>query len=1082
LHLIIISFSSYRAAVPLKYNSDMPKFSHLHTHSHYSLLQALPKIPDLVARAKRHEMPALALTDSGNLYGAIEFYKECKSKGIKPIIGVDFYKAVRTRNDKQAGVDNSRHRLVLLAENLTGYKNLMMLVTKSHIEGFYYKPRLDNELLENLHDGLIAIIPALGGEISKALRRRDTEGAEKILKWHLDTFGVQNVFIEITKHPELPGHDTFMATIAEFAKQKSVPVLAAHDIYYLDPEDKPARDTVLMVQQSNDRFDESVTDEEENFSFLSPEEMEKRFSDLPEALDNTAHVADRCSLELKLGKWVFPHVDIPRDSTFNKELEKMVRDGLKQRKIKQTEEIKKRIAYELSIIETKGFAPYFLAVGDLLQHARAQGILTNTRGSAAGSLVSFLCGITNINPIEYRLPFERFLNPDRPLPPDMDIDIADNRRDEVIEYARKKYGEDRVAQIGTFGTMLARGVVRDVARALGYPYGKGDEIAKIIPFGSQGFPMTIERAFEIVPELKEKYEKDRDIKRIIDMARKIEGCARHISVHAAGVVISPTPITDHTPLQYDTRGEGKLITQYDMYSIEDAGLLKFDFLGLRNLSILADTADRIRAIEGKKIDPENIPLDDKKTFVMLARGETEGTFQLNGSGMTRFLIDLRPTSIHDINAMVALYRPGPMQFIPDFIRRKHEPRLVKYLDPSLKSILERTYGILVYQDDLLMIAKDIAGYSWGEVDKFRKAVGKKIPAEMAAQKEKFIEGCVTHSKWPLKKAQELWTWIEPFAAYGFNKAHSASYGRLAYQTAYFKANFPAIYMSACLTAESGNIDTIALYIQECGRMGIPVLPPSVNESFAGFTVVRDPKNKKPDEIRFGLTTIKNFGEGIAQTIVHERKRAGRFASLSDFLSRITDKNLNKKSLESLIKAGALDEFGERGQFLANSEALLDFHKEKMRAGDSHDSLFGTLTGHDEISLKNAPPATTDEKLAWEKELLGLYISGHPLDKYKDKLDKRDMNIKKAKLEAGSETQIAIAGIVESVREILTKRNEQMAFVKMADLSGEIEMVVFPRVFTEYKSFLENDKCVIVLGRVTERNGEKSLIAEKIKAL
>ena len=1064
-----------------EYNSAMSKFSHLHTHSHYSLLQALPKIPDLVARAKKNDMPALALTDSGNLYGAIEFYKECKEKGIKPIIGVDFYKAVRTRNDKQAGVDHTRDRLVLLVENLIGYKNLIQLVTKSHLEGFYYKPRIDNELLQNYHEGLIAIIPALGGEIGKALRRNDLEKAEKALKFYLDTFGPKNVFIEITIHEELSGHNTHMAIVRDFAKKFDVPIVASHDIYYLDPEDKPARDTVLMVQQSNDRFDESVTDEEENFSFLSSEDFEKKFSDFPEALINNSKITERCSLELELGKWVFPHIEIPKNSTFDAEFRKMVYDGLPIRNIELTEEIKTRIEYELGIIKTKGFSPYFLVVGDLLRFAHENGILTNIRGSVAGSMCTYLAQITNINPIEYALPFERFLNPDRPLPPDIDMDFADNRRDEVIEYARKKYGADKVAQIGTFGTMMARGVVRDVSRALGYEYGKGDEISKLIPMGSQGFPMTLEHAFGMVPELKEKYENDRDVKRIIDMSKKIEGNARHISVHAAGVVMSPTPITDYTPLQFDTKGDEKLITQYDMYSIEEAGLLKFDFLGLRNLSILADTVDRIRAIEGKIIDPELVPLDDKKTFRMLAVGETEGTFQLNGSGMTRFLIDLKPTTIHDINAMVALYRPGPMQFIPDFIKRKHNKKLISYLDPSLEHILERTYGILVYQDDLLMIAKDIAGYTWGELDKFRKAVGKKIPAEMAAQKEKFIEGCVTHSKWSLKKAQELWTWIEPFAAYGFNKAHSASYGRLAYQTAYFKANFPAIYMSAILTAESGDTETIAKYIEECKKMKIPVLPPSVNESFAGFTVVRDPEGKNADEIRFGLTTIKNFGEGIAKAIVHERKRAGKFTSLSDFLSRITDKNLNKKSLESLIKAGALDDFGERGQLFANLETLLNFHKEKVSVGDTHDSLFGGMEGQNTVKMAESIEATMDEKLAWEKELLGLYISGHPLDKYKEKLEKRDMNIKKA-FDVRANTQITIGCIIERVREISTKKGEMMAFTKIADLSGEIEMVVFPRTFIEYKQFLTPDTCIIVLGKITERNGEKSLIAEKIKAL
>lgn len=1058
----------------------MSKFSHLHVHSHYSLLQALPQIPDLVARAAKYEMSALALTDSGNMYGAIEFYKECKAHNIKPIIGIDAYKAIRGRKDKQAGVDAARSRVVLLAENETGYKNLMQIVTKSHLEGFYYKPRVDDELLETHHEGLIAVSPALGGDIGKALRRGDVERAEEITAWYLKTFGVHNFFLEITKHPELRGHDESMAALAGFAKSKGVPILAGHDIYYLDPEDKPARDTMLSIQQAPDRFDESVTDEDEDFSFISPEEMEKRFSDMPEALDNALSVAGRCTLELELGKWVFPHIEAKK--SFDEDLREMVYEGAKKRGIEITPEIEKRIQYELGIITGKNFAPYFIVVGDLLRFAHENGIYTNIRGSVAGSMVTYLAGITDLNPIEYELPFERFLNPDRPSAPDIDMDFADDRRDEVIEYARKKYGEDRVAQIGTFGTMMARGAVRDVARALGFPYGKGDEIAKLIPMGSQGFPMTIKRAFEMVPELQDLYKKDAEAARTIDMAKKIEGCARHISVHAAGVVISPGPITDYTPLQFDTKGEEKLITQYDMYSVEDAGLLKFDFLGLRNLSILADTVDRIRAIEGKIIDPQTIPLNDKKTFTMLSRGDTEGLFQLNGDAMTKFLMELRPTSVHDINAMVALYRPGPMQFIPDFIRRKRNPEIVTYLDPALKPILERTYGILVYQDDLLMIAKDIAGYSWGEVDKFRKAVGKKIPAEMAAQKEKFINGCVEHSKWPLRKAEELWTWIEPFAAYGFNKAHSASYGHVAYQTAYFKANYPAIYMSAVLTAESGDTDTVALYISECVRMNIPVLPPSINESFAGFSVVRDPQGKESDKIRFGLTTIKNFGEGIAQAIVRERKRAGRFTSLSDFLSRVTDKNLNKKSLESLIKAGALDDFDERGHMLANIDTLLDFHKEKMHAGDAHSSLFGSMPGADEVKLSSAPPASADEKLSWEKDLLGLYISGHPLDKFKDKLEARSMNIKKILSDRPREMTITLAGLIEGFREVVTKKNERMAFFTLRDLTGVIETVVFPSNYEATKSHLIADKPVIILGKVSLRNGETSLILDKIKPL
>ncbi|MCX6743035.1 MAG: DNA polymerase III subunit alpha, partial [Candidatus Parcubacteria bacterium] len=543
-------------------------------------------------------------------------------------------------------------------------------------------------------------------------------------------------------------------------------------------------------------------DEEENFSFLSEAEMKDRFKDMPEAIFNNHKITALCNLELELGKWAFPDIKVESGKSYDDELHDLAYKGLKERGLPESKEVTERLEYELGVIKTKGYSPYFLVVADLMNYAHEHNILTNIRGSVSGSLATYAAHITNINPLEYEIPFERFLNPDRPSAPDIDMDFADNRRDEMVEYVKQKYGEDKVAQIGTFGTMMARGSVRDTARALGFAYTIGDRIAKLIPMGAQGFPMTIDRALKEVPELAELYKKDTDSKRVIDMAKKIEGCARHIGVHAAGVVISPTSLTDFTPLQYDPKGEGKIITQYDMYSVDEngAGLLKFDFLGLKNLSIIAATLDLLKKTKEVEIDLDKMPIDDKKTFEMLARGETEDLFQLNGDGMTRFLVELKPTSIHDINAMVALYRPGPMQFIPSYIERKHDPQKITYLDPALEPILKKTYGILVYQDDLLMMANKLAGYTWGEVDKFRKAVGKKIPEEMEKQREKFIKGCMEHSKWSEKKAKEIWTWIEPFAAYGFNKAHSVSYGRVAYQTAYLKANFPGKYMRAVLSA------------------------------------------------------------------------------------------------------------------------------------------------------------------------------------------------------------------------------------------------------------------------------------------
>jgi len=1066
----------------------MSKFVHLHTHSHYSLLEALPKIPEIVARAKKLEMPSLALTDAGNLYGAIEFYKECNDAGIKPIIGVDFYVAVRTRHDKEARVDNQRTRLVLLAENEEGYKNLLQLVSASYLEGFYYKPRLDKELIEKHKCGLVAILPSFV-----------KTDADRLAEYYKSVFGAENFFIEITHHPEILGHQERMGSRREIAKKLGISLVAAHDVYYLQKSDRAARDTLLAIQgHMMGGSDGSFGHEEEDFSFIDEKTALKYFKDMPEALENTAKIAERCNLKLELGKWVFPDLKMPEGKTPEEVLREIVMKGLERRKLELTPDVSERIEYELKIISDKGYPKYLLVVHDLLRFAHENGILTNIRGSVAGSLATYLAGITNVNPLAFKLPFERFLNPDRPSAPDIDMDFADNRRDEVITYARGKYGADHVAQVGTFGTMMARGAVRDVTRAMGLPYALGDQIAKLIPLGAQGFPMTIERAYKEAPDLKALAKADGDAKAILDMAQMLEGNARHISVHAAGVVISPTALTDYTALQYDTKGDNKIITQYDMYSIEEAGLLKFDFLGIRNLSIIADALERIKKIEGKEVLFEEIPVDDKKTFEMLARGETEGTFQLNGSGMTKALMDLKPTVIHDINVMVALYRPGPMDNIQEYIARKHGRKPATFVHPKMKNFLDTTYGVLVYQDDLLMTAIEVAGYTWGEVDKFRKAVGKKIPEEMKKQHVMFVDGCIKNGGMSREKAEALWELFVPFQGYGFNKAHAASYGHIAYVTAYLKANFPEIYMSAVLTAESGDVETIGIMVNECKRMGIEVLPPSINESFSQFSVVKalgqgptlsEPSLTRSDlvhnyKIRFGLTTIKNFGQGISSAITAERKLGGKFTSLADFLDRVKDKNLNKKSLESLIKSGAMDEFGERGMLLVNLDTLLGYHKERAATPENQSSLFGLMADSDSLPilrLASAPEVDQKEKLAWEKDLLGLYLSGHPLEPYKEKLLSRDVNI--AKLEGYKEnTETIIAGIVSGARTVTTKGNEQMVFMKLSDFSGSIEVAVFPRVLTEFKEFAVDDTCIVMKGKVSKRKGETSFIADKIKAL
>ncbi len=1067
----------------------MSKFVHLHTHSHYSLLQALPKIPDMVEKAKADGQEALALTEAGNLYGAIEFYKECKKQGIKPILGVDFYVAARSRRDKEPRIDNRRTRLILLAKDLVGYKNLLRLVTDSYLEGFYYRPRIDRELIEKYHEGLIAITPSFSGEVAQSLRNANEDLARDWINFYKKIFAKGNnsdFYIEMTRHPEIEDHDALMDRLSDLAKETGVPVVAAHDVYYLERDEKKARTTLLSVQKS---FGTGPKDEDEgDFSFINDTEARKLFKKYPEAIINAEKVAEKCNLDLPLGKWMFPTIDLPEGVTADDELKKIVYSGFDRRKVEQSEENIKRVEYELGVIKTKGYAPYFLVVADLLRFARENGILSNIRGSVSGSMVTYLAGITNIDPIEYEIPFERFLNPDRPSAPDIDMDFADDRRDEMVEYARAKYGEDKVAQIGTFGTMAARGSVRDISRALGYDVATGDRISKMIPMGSQGFPMTIDKALEENPDLKSAYKKEEDTKKIIDMAKKIEGCARHIGVHAAGVVISPIPLIEIVPLQFDPKStgedEGKIITQYDMYSIdeENAGLLKFDFLGLKNLSIIADTLKLAEKLKGIKVDLDTIPIDDKKTFEMLARGETSDVFQLNGDGMTRFLIDLKPTSIHDINAMVALYRPGPIQFIPEYIARKHDPSRISYLDPALEQILQKTYGILVYQDDLLMMAHNLAGYTWGEVDKFRKAVGKKIPEEMAKQKEKFIKGCVEHSKWSEKKATEIWGWIEPFAAYGFNKAHSVSYGRVAYITAYLKANFPAEYMSAVLTHESGDVEKVAESVAECKRMGIDVLPPDVNESFSGFTVITSVDGGK-DRIRFGLTTIKNFGENVGAAIITERETNGKFKSLPDFLERIRDRNLNKKSLESLIKSGSLDHFGERGLLLHNMEALLEFNRESAKGPSAQDSLFGDMGGGEsKLTLKPSAPANSNEMLSWEKELLGLYISGHPLDKFKAKMEAKGISIANVLKSSRQGQNQMVIGVAEEVKEIRTKKGDLMAFVRLADFTGPLEVVLFPKVYEDVKALVAGDKCLAVEGTMSKRNDAWSMLANKVREI
>ncbi|TAL50814.1 DNA polymerase III subunit alpha [Patescibacteria group bacterium] len=1050
----------------------MSRFVHLHTHSHYSLLEALPKVKELLKHVGALEQKAVALTDNGTLYGAIEFYQKAIDAGIKPIIGVDFYVAQDSRHLKRARIDTRPNRLVCLAQNQIGYKNLIQLSSLGFLEGFYYKPRIDKELIQKFSNGLIALSGGHMGEIDELLKLEKVVEAKEAIRWYVSMFGEGNYFLELVDRPEIAEQEATNTRLIELGKELGVPLVATKNTFYLKPQDTEAWKILNCIKggKTLEQF-ERMNQYEYDASMVSGEYMEGRFRDCPEAIENTHLIADRCEVTLELGKWNFPKFEIEEGKTFRQVLTDQAFSKLKERRKRELDEVEiKRLNYELEIIDQKGFCPYLLIVSDFLTWSNEHGIVTTTRGSAAGSLVSYSIGISSIDPLLYQLPFERFLNPERPSAPDIDADFADNRRDEVLDYVRGKYGHEKVAQICTFGTMLARGSVRDVGRALGFPYGMIDEVAKLVPMGSQGFPMTLERALKEAPDLRKKYDTDANIRRVIDLAQRIEGCARHVSIHAAGTVISPTDLTDFTPLQIDTK-EGKIITQYEMHAVESAGLVKMDFLGIRNLSILGDAVALVRAVKGIEVVTQDIPVGDKKTFELLATGHTMGVFQLNGDGMTKYLMDLRPERVEDIMAMVALYRPGPIEVIPEYIRRKHDASLVKFMDTRMEEFLQKSYGLLVYQDDVMLTAIHLAGYSWLEADKLRKAMGKKIPEEMALQKVKLVDGFVEHG---MTKAQatELWKLIEPFAAYGFNKAHAASYGMVAYQTAYMKANFPAEYMTALMTAESGDLEKIAEAVKECGRMGIAVLSPDINESRKDFTFMSD------TQIRFGLLVIKNLGEEVVESIITERKSHGPFKHLADFAGRISHRAFNKKSLEALIKVGALDRFGERKQLFENIDRILLHNKaiQREKASNQQSLFAGVSVMSHGIVLRDSPPATTRELLAWEKELLGLYVSAHPYDPFAVAFKGHLLDCA-CVVDQKDGVFARVGGIITSVKEIITKKGDPMVFVGLEDLTGSTEVIVFPRTYIEAKTMLSPDRIVLVSAKVSARDGEeKKLLA------
>ena len=1062
------------------------KFTHLHVHSHYSLLDGLSKIDDLLDYIKKLGMDSCAITDHGVLYGAVEFYQKAKKRGIKPIIGCEVYVAIDGMDQRRPSIDDKRYHLVLLVKNEQGYKNLIQLVTKAHLEGFYDKPRIDEELLAQYIEGLIAMTACLQGKIPFLITANKKEEAEKTALKYQKIFGPDNFYLEIQHHPNLPSQEKVNETLIAFSKKLNIPLVATNDCHYLRPEDSEAQD-ILMLINTDARIDDPnrATIKWDNFSLRTSEEMAEIFKKTPEAIENTQKIAELCNFEFKLGEIKLPYFALPDNETPDQYLRELCEKGLEKRynfsiNNIQNEEAKKiieRLEYELSVIKKTGFAGYFLIVQDFINWAKNKRIVIGPgRGSAAGSIVSYLINITDIDPIKYNLLFERFLNPERISMPDIDLDFTDWRRDEVIEYIKNKYGEDKVAQIITFGTMAARAAIRDVGRALQYSYSFCDRIAKTIPFG-----FNLKQAEEQVAEFREIYQSNEEAEKLIDFAKKLEGCARHASTHACGLVISKEPLTDLVPLQHPTQNDDTIVTQYEMHAIEDLGLLKMDLLGLKNLTIIEDTLARIYKIQNKSLRIEDIPLDDEKVYKLLQKGDSTSVFQLESDGMKRYLKQLKPTEFEDIIAMVSLYRPGPMQFIPDYIKGKHGTKKITYIHPNLEPILSKTYGIMVYQEQLMELTQKLAGFTLGEADVLRKAVGKKIKELLLEQKEKFINGGIKNGI-DKKTIEELWEWILPFASYGFNRSHGASYAMIAYRTAYLKTHFPIEFMSAVLTSEKNDIEKIAFLIEECKRMGIDVLAPDINESFKNFSVV--PKENK---IRFGLLTIKNVGVNVVEEIVEERKKNGPYKSIVDFITRVASKNINKKSMESLIKTGVFDKFEERNKLLQNLEKLLDWNREiKKQKANGQTGLFDSLptngqgtNGSNNISLTDVSPASEKEKLTWEKELLGLYISSHPLERFKKVFGETMVPLIKISHNITGKI-VKSVGVISGIKKIITKTGRPMLFVKLEDKTNKIELVVFPSIMEQNPSIFEENKIVIVKGKVDTHDGTPKIICNEIE--
>ncbi len=1089
------------------------EYVHLHNHTHYSLLDGLQKVPQMLDGVKVMGMESVAITDHGTLSGAIEFYKAAKDRDMKPIIGMETYVANRTHLDKEPGVDKARYHLILLAMNNQGYQNLMRLSTIANLDGFYFKPRIDHDLLEKYNEGLIVLSGCIGGEIGDYLRNNQDAQAYETATWYKKVFG-DRYYIEVQDHghPDAPSRWDEQVKVNkklfELAKKLDIPVVVTCDAHYLQHEDQEAHEILLCVQTGAFLSDQNrMSLKEFELHVTDPKEIIARWADEhPDVITNTKAIADRCNVELDLGKILIPKFPVPKGEDEKSYLHKLVYRGLawryggveeaRSKRITQEEamqtlpkDILERATYELEVIDKMGFNGYFLIVSDFINWGKDQGIVFGPgRGSAAGSIVAYSTRITELDPLKYDLLFERFLNPDRISMPDIDIDIQDTRRNEVIEYCAEKYGRDRVANIVTFGTMAARAAIRDVARVLQVPYAEADRIAKLIPPPVQGRHIPLAESIKNDKDLKAEYENNATTKQVIDLAVRLEGTIRSHGVHAAGVVIAPDDIVKFVPLEMAQKGV--VSTQYAMGPVEDLGLLKMDFLGLSNLTILRNALRIIKRVYGSAIDLDEIPLDDEKAFELFQKGDTTGVFQLESAGMKRYLRQLKPTVFEDIVAMVALYRPGPMQFIDEFISRKHGEKKITYPHASMENSLINTYGILVYQEQVMQISKEVCGFTGGQADTLRKAIGKKNAQLMAKMKDQMIEGGEKHSGISRDLMERFWKQLEDFAAYCFNKSHAACYGLIAYWTAYLKAHYPDAFMAALMTSDADDIDRLSIEITECQHMGLEVLQPDVNESFVEFAVVPDKK-----QIRFGMSAIKNVGTGAVEEIIATREEGGTFKDINDFVTRVDTRKVNRKVWESLIKSGGFDSLGKsRGDLLYNLDGILalgsKIHKEKET---NQADIFGGLDDAapsvaPQFTFETAPEQSSErEMLLWERELLGLYLSSHPLDPYGAYFEENAVPITSL-TSAMDNKSTTIGGVINSVRNITTKNGSKMAFVKLEDKSGDMELIVFPKSYDAVQDSLVQDKIVVVKGKINckDRDGglsdEVKLMVDDLKEI